>query len=153
MESFGGIGGGYEEEQLPDWLASMMIQGRGIEAFLKDNSIAEMFEKKPKKPDYLDIKDVKLANLTPEQEYKISILYSLLGQIETLERKYHEKGVLLDLSTVKRAIAADIKAIAATSRGRKGFERKMWQTHITREETSQQKKTPLFSGLWRRNEE
>lgn len=109
-----------------------------IKEFLTDESIKKLFD-----ADYLDFKDIKLSNLKGYQEFVIGELYSILMQLESFERKYKEKGIELNLTTVKRAIAADIKAIATASRGRGGFERKLWVTQISKEETVEEKKRPL----------
>jgi len=137
-----------EEAYIPPEAAGGPYMETSVDTFLKDESISELFDE----VEYLDLKDVKLANLTPEQEFIVSQLYSVLIQLEAIERKYREKGVDLDLTSVKRAIAGDIKGIAATSRGRKGFERKMWVTNITKDESSKGKK-PTLSGFWRRDDD
>ncbi len=123
--------------------------------FIEDTDSLRIFGEKEEEAKKLDIREVKLANLTPAQEAQVSSLYSFLLQIEALEKKYHERGVPLDLRTVKRAILADIKAIAATSRGRRGFERKLWVTNISREEYAggEGKKKKILGGVWGREDE
>ncbi len=113
----GAMDGGYPDEEHDEKKESL------LEKLIEDEELKAMFG-------YVH-KELRLAYLTPRQEYLVSKTLSLIYRTLSLG-KYND----LDLRPAAEYLYADVIAIIVPSRARGGFERKMQVTsrHLTAEE-------------------